>query len=88
MVFQFVKGEYKGKESMVNLGIDYHHCKGCMRCTEICPTGALECHLEREVDTVKNHIRNKDLILDKLDFEKVGASSFVNSESYKEDTNI
>lgn len=88
MVFQFVKGEYKGKESMVNLGIDYHHCKGCMRCTEICPTGALESHLEREVDTVKNHIRNKDLILDKLDFEKVGASSFVNSESYKEDTNI
>ena len=84
----YVKGEYKGKESMVNLGIDYHHCKGCMRCTEICPTGALECHLEREVDTVKNHIRNKDLILDKLDFEKVGASSFVNSESYKEDTNI
>ncbi|WP_317367855.1 2-oxoacid:acceptor oxidoreductase family protein [uncultured Tyzzerella sp.] len=88
IAFQFVKGEYKGKESMVNLGIDYHHCKGCMRCTQICPTNALEPKLEKDVNIFKQHIRNKDLIVDKLDFEKVGASSFVTSESYKEDTNI
>ena len=88
MAFQFVKGEYKGRESMVNLGIDYHHCKGCMRCTQICPTQALEPYLERDVDIYKNHVRNKDLIIDKLDFEKVGASSFVTSQSYTEDTNI
>lgn len=88
MVFQFVKGEYKGKEAMINLGLDYHHCKGCMRCVEICPTNALEQKLERDVDIYKSHIRNKDLIIDKLDFEKVGASSFVTSESYTEDLEI
>ena len=22
-------------------GIDYHYCKGCRKCTEACPTGAL-----------------------------------------------
>lgn len=88
MTFQFVKGKYKDKESMVNLGIDYHHCKGCLRCVEICPTKALQVSLERDFDISKYHIRNKDLIVDKLNFEKVGASSFVTSESYTEDTNI
>lgn len=84
IAFQFVKGEYKGKESMVNLGIDYHHCKGCLRCVEICPTNALEKFLERDVDINKNHVRNKDIIVNSLEFEKVGASSFVTTESYNE----
>ncbi len=88
MVFQFVKGEYKGKESMVNLGPDYHHCKGCMRCVEVCPTKALVSAIERDADILKTHVRNKDLIVDKLEFEKVGASSFVTSESYTEEPNI
>nr|WP_317357150.1 2-oxoacid:acceptor oxidoreductase family protein [uncultured Tyzzerella sp.] len=86
--FQFVKGKYKDKESMINLGIDYHHCKGCMRCVEICPTKALEKALEKDVDIFKSHKRNKDLIVDKLDFEKTGTSSFVTSESYTENINI
>ena len=88
MSFQFVKGEYKGKEAMVNLGIDYHHCKGCLRCVEICPVNALEAKLEKDINIYEQHIRNKDLIIDKLDFENIGASSFVTSESYTEDTKI
>lgn len=88
MVFQFVKGEYKGKESMVNLGPDYHHCKGCLRCTEICPTKALTIGLERDADLSKTHIRNQQLILDKLKFEDVGANSYITSETNKEDLNV
>lgn len=88
LAFQFVKGIYKEKEAMVNIGIDYHHCKGCLRCVEICPTNALTEKFEKDVDIKKMHIRNQSLIVDKLKFEDVGASSFITSESNKEDTKI
>ena len=48
MVFQFVKGEYKGREMMVNKGLDYYHCKGCLSCVEICPVNALVQGVEAE----------------------------------------
>lgn len=88
LAFQFVPGEYKGKKSMVNIGIDYHHCKGCLRCVEICPTKALTEHIERDVDIKKMHVRNKNLIVKKLQFEDVGANSYVTSETNKEDLKI
>ena len=88
MVFQFVAGEYKGKKTMVNLGPDYHHCKGCLRCTEICPTKALTVGIERDVDLSKTHIRNQSLILNKLQFEDVGANSYITSETNKDDLNV
>lgn len=88
LAFQFTAGEYKGKKAMINLGIDYHHCKGCLRCVEICPTNALQTFLERDVDIKKTHIRNKDLIVSKLKFEDVGSNSYVTSESNKEDFKI
>lgn len=81
-VYQFVKGEYKGKETMVNLGPDYHHCKGCLRCVEICPTAAITEALERDIDITKTHVRNQDLIVDKLQFEDVGPNSWMRSESW------
>ncbi|NLP46323.1 MAG: 4Fe-4S binding protein [Epulopiscium sp.] len=83
MVFQFVMGEYKGKPSMVNLGPDYHHCKGCLRCVEACPTDALTVGIEREhEDTMWDiHVRNKDLIVDNMEFEDAGVSGWVDSES-------
>ncbi len=81
-VYQFVKGEYKNKETMVNLGPDYHHCKGCLRCVEVCPTDAITDGLEREIDTSKTHVRNQDLIVDKLQFEDVGPNSIMRSESF------
>lgn len=87
-VYQFVKGEYKGKSAMVNLGADYHHCKGCMRCVEICPTNALTEALEKDVDISKMHVRNQQLIVDKLEFEHTGANSYMRSESWTTNTTL
>ncbi len=81
MVYQFVQGEYKGKPSVVNLGPDYHHCKGCLRCVEVCPTDAITAGFEHEHDTSKTHVRNQELIVDKLVFEDVGPNSWMRSES-------
>jgi pyruvate ferredoxin oxidoreductase gamma subunit len=81
MVFQFVEGEYKGKQAMVNKGPDYHHCKGCLRCVEVCPTAALTAELERDYDIWNIHVRNKDLIVESMEFEDAGANSIVNTES-------
>ncbi|NLJ88035.1 MAG: 4Fe-4S binding protein [Epulopiscium sp.] len=81
MVYQFVLGEYKGKASMINLGPDYHHCKGCLRCVEVCPTDALTAGMERDVDIWKIHVRNQELLVDKMEFEDVGPNSWMRSES-------
>lgn len=82
MVFQFAKGEYKGKEAMVNMGLDYRHCKGCLRCVEICPTNALVRGVEREHKNPDFWMENQDLLPEHLSYEKVGANSYVTSESY------
>lgn len=88
MVFQFEKGEYKGREAMVNKGLDYHHCKGCLRCVDVCPVNALVQGVEREHPDPKWFVRNKDLITDHLEFEDAGANSWVTSDSYLEERRI
>ncbi|MFW2332138.1 MAG: 2-oxoacid:acceptor oxidoreductase family protein [Nitrospinota bacterium] len=40
----------KGKEMMFLDKINYKHCKGCLRCVEICKFDALVRHVEYEVD--------------------------------------
>jgi pyruvate ferredoxin oxidoreductase gamma subunit len=35
------EGEPGGKFERELMGVDYRYCKGCMRCVESCPTGAL-----------------------------------------------
>lgn len=82
MVFQFAKGEYNGKEMMVNKGLDYHHCKGCLRCVEVCPTNALVKGIERDHPHPSFAMRNQDLLPEKMEYEEVGANSYVTSESY------
>lgn len=82
MVFQFRPGEYKGRKAMVNTGLDYHHCKGCLRCVDVCPTEALVAGLEREHPDKKWFVRNKDLIVDQMEFEDAGPNSWVTSESF------
>ncbi len=88
MVFQFLEGEYKGKPTMMNRGLDYHHCKGCLRCVEVCPTGALVTGKESEHPDKKWFVRNKDLIADNLDFEPAGADPWVTSESYLDEKRV
>ncbi len=82
MVFQFVPSEYRGKPAMMNRGLDYHHCKGCLRCVDVCPTEALVVGKEQEHQKKKCFVRNRDLIVDNLDFEPSGADPWVTSESY------
>ena len=82
MVFQFLPGKYKGKPTMMNKGLDYHHCKGCLRCVDVCPTEALVMGREHEHSEKKWFVRNKDLIIDNLDFELAGADPWITSESY------
>ena len=84
MVFQFHEGEYKGRKTRVNGGLDYHHCKGCLRCVNICPVEALTQAEEKDYpDEKKPHfVRNQDLIAEHIDFDCVGANSWINSDSY------
>lgn len=41
------EGTEGGKYERMLMGVDYRYCKGCMRCVESCPTGALT----RETET-------------------------------------
>lgn len=82
MVFQFVKGEYKGRETMVNRGLDYRHCKGCLRCVDVCPTNALVMGLEREHPEPDFAMPNQELLPEHVTYEEVGANSYITSEAY------
>lgn len=88
MVFQFLPGEYRGKPSMMNHGLDYHHCKGCLRCVDVCPTGALVTGKEQEHPNKQWFVRNKDLISQELDFEPAGADPWITSESYLDEKRV
>lgn len=82
MVFQFQKGEYKGKEMMVNRGLDYYHCKGCLRCVEVCPTQALVKGLEAEHPQKEWFVPNQDLLRSPDYYEKAGPDGYITSESF------
>lgn len=82
MVFQFQKGMYRGREMMVNRGLDYYHCKGCLRCVSVCPTQALVKGLEAEHPHKEWFLPNQDLIREPDYYEKTGADGYITSESY------
>lgn len=82
MVFQFEKGVYKDREMMVNKGLDYYHCKGCLRCVEVCPTKALVKGLEAEHPSKEWFAPNKDLLRNPEYYEKAGSDGYITSESY------
>ena len=82
MVFQFQKGEFKGREMMINKGLDYYHCKGCLRCVDVCPVQALVSGVEAEHPRKEYFMPNQDLIRNPLNYEKAGPDGYVTSESY------
>lgn len=88
MVFQFLPGEYRGKPTMLNMGLDYHHCKGCLRCVDVCPTNALVAGKENEHPDKKWFVRNKDLITDDIDFEPAGADPWITGEAYLDEKRV
>ncbi|MBQ8638368.1 MAG: 2-oxoacid:acceptor oxidoreductase family protein [Lachnospiraceae bacterium] len=81
-VFQFSNGIYKGREMMVNRGLDYYHCKGCLRCTAVCPTGALVRGLEAEHPKKEWFLPNQELLRIPETYEKTGPDGSITSESY------
>ena len=82
MVFQFKKGEYKGREMMVNQGLDYYHCKGCLRCVDVCPVNALVRGVEAEHPNKEYFLPNKELLRMPEYYEASGADGYITSESY------
>ncbi len=82
MVFQFVKGEYKGKKMMINQGLDYYHCKGCLRCVDVCPVNALVRGNESEHSKKAYFMPNQELLRIPKYYEKTGADGYITSESY------
>lgn len=82
MVFQFEKGTYNGKEMMVNQGLDYYHCKGCLRCVEICPVNALVRGEDRTHQKKTFFVSNKELRVVPEYYEKAGPDGYITSESY------
>lgn len=82
MVFQFKEGTYRGREMMVNCGLDYYHCKGCLRCVAVCPTHALVKGLEAEHPRKEWFLPNQELLRMPDYYEKAGADGYITSESY------
>ncbi len=88
MVFQFHPGMYKGKPGMVNGGLDYYHCKGCLRCVEVCPTGALVKALEKDYPDKPWFVPNQELLPDAISYEKSAPNSWVTSDSYFDEKRV
>lgn len=82
MVFQFAKGEFNGREMMVNKGLDYYHCKGCMRCVDVCPVNALVRGVEAEHPDKAYFLPNQDMLRTPDYYVKAGPDGYITSESY------
>lgn len=82
MVFQFAKGQYKGRDMMVNQGLDYYHCKGCLRCVDVCPVNALVRGVESEHPNKEYFKANQELIRTPDYYEESGPDGYITSESY------
>ena len=88
MVFQFAPGIYREKNCMVNRGLDYYHCKGCLRCVEVCPTSALVPALEKDYPEKPHFLPNQHLLPDVIRYQTVGANSWITSDSFTDEKRV
>ncbi len=82
MVFQFKKGTYKGKEQMMNRGLDYHYCKGCLRCVAVCPVNALVAGVEAEHPNPQWFVPDKDLVASNIHWTQKASDGWITGESF------
>lgn len=82
MVFQFKRGTYKGKEQMMNRGLDYHYCKGCLRCVAVCPVNALVVGVEAEHPNPQWFVPDKDLVASNVHWTQKASDGWITGESY------
>lgn len=82
MVFQFAKGKYRGREMMINRGLDYYHCKGCLRCVDVCPVEALVRGVEAEHPDKQYFMPNQELLRRPEYYEESGPDGYITSESF------
>ncbi|MBQ8199743.1 MAG: 4Fe-4S binding protein, partial [Lachnospiraceae bacterium] len=74
--------EYKGKKMMINQGLDYYHCKGCLRCVDVCPVNALVRGVESEHPEKDYFMPNQELLRNPDYYEEAGPDGYITSESY------
>ena len=86
LVFQFEEGEYQGKRMMINRGLDYYHCKGCLRCVDVCPVNALVQALETDYPDKPYFLPNQEMIRVPDYYTKTGLDGYITSESFFEET--
>ena len=73
---------------MVNRGLDYYHCKGCLRCVEVCPTSALVPALEKDYPEKPHFLPNQHLLPDAIRYQTVGANSWITSDSFTDEKRV
>ena len=88
MVFCFAPGEYRGQRMIVNHGPDYHYCKGCLRCVDVCPVGALVAGKEKEHPRPKHFARCNGLLTDQSELQPSGADASVTGEAYLDEKRV
>ena len=67
---------------MVNKGLDYYHCKGCLRCVDVCPVNALVRGNESEHANKPYFIPNKELLRKPKYYQPSGADGYITSEGF------
>lgn len=85
MVFQFEEGEYQGKKMMINRGLDYYHCKGCLRCVDVCPVNALVQAVETDYPDKPYFLPNQEMTRVPDYYTKTGPDGYITSESFYEE---
>lgn len=85
MVFQFEEGEYQGKKMMINRGLDYYHCKGCLCCVDVCPVNALVQVVETDYPDKPYFLPNQEMIRVPDYYTKTGPDGYITSESFYEE---